>query len=222
MRKILALSLALLMLAGLCACGKKSESSKTSETASSSKAVETTTAKPASPDSADVAPEAKLDGKLNFIVLEDRDPSVLRGVTLTGNRAGGETINARVPATETIRDIFELNEYVGVTLDSDKTTGITLWVFNHADDQKIYETAAFSEELPGFAQVCELKRDTENPENTVWGEFYLNPDDCKAGYYDFVFVSDGKAIATILTRFYNAEELIGKTEAQLEKLMIER
>ena len=54
-----------------------------------------------------------------------------------------------------------------------------------------------------------------------WGSFYLHPEECEPGYYDFVFTYEGKAIATLLTRFYNEDELTVKSDAELEALMHE-
>ena len=54
-----------------------------------------------------------------------------------------------------------------------------------------------------------------------WGDFNLNPEEHKAGYYDFVFTYEGKAIAVLLTYFYNEGELNGKSGAKLEALMHE-
>ena len=59
----------------------------------------------------------------------------------------------------------------------------------------------------------------ENPDKTEWGSFYLNKEECEPGYYDFVFTYEGKAIATLLTRFYNENELTVKSDAELEALI---
>ena len=63
--------------------------------------------------------------------------------------------------------------------------------------------------------------DADNPDEWSWGEFYLHSEECEPGYYDFVFTYDGKAIATLLTRFYGVAELSGKSDEELEKLMHE-
>ena len=41
-------------------------------------------------------------------------------------------------------------------------------------------------------------------------------------YYDFVFIYGNKVFATMLTRFYKPDELHGKPDSELEKLMKER
>ena len=77
--------------------------------------------------------------------------------------------------------------------------------------------------MPNFANYCDLHYpvDEENPDEYPWGSFYLNKEECEPGYYDFVFTYEGKAIATLLTRFYNENELTVKSDAELEALMHE-
>ena len=216
MKKFLALALAVLMLIGLAACGgaNNEQESKPSENGGGdSQPVNTDDgSKPAESDPA----AANLTGKLSFIELDDRDSSVLRGVTLFGNRAGSAEFNEKSVSIENIRCIFELNEYVGAIPDTDAESGMEVYVLQHRDDQAYYETARFSEETPGFAALYRMER----VEGDDWGEFYLNPEDAAPGYYDFVFVYEGKAIATLLTRFYNQGELEGKSDAELEALML--
>ncbi len=77
--------------------------------------------------------------------------------------------------------------------------------------------------MPNFAGYCDLHypEDAGNPDEWYWGSFYLNGEDCEPGYYDFVFTYEGKAIATLLTRFYGEGEISGMTDAELEALMHE-
>ena len=162
---------------------------------------------------------AMVPGKLNFIDLDDRDASVLRGVTVYGNRCGSTEYNYRQASVENVRSVFEINEYVGFIPDTDLTYGIRVWILEHREDQSYYEKAQFSDLMPGFANYCDLHLDTDDPESSYWGEFYLGTDDCEPGYYDFVFVYEGKAIATLLTRFYSEGELENKSDAELDALM---
>ena len=67
MKKNLAIVLAFVLVLGLAACGSSG-----------------TTSQGGNNDEA-----AKLTGKMNIINLDDRDPSVLRGVAIKGNHAGG-------------------------------------------------------------------------------------------------------------------------------------
>ena len=62
--------------------------------------------------------------------------------------------------------------------------------------------------------------DLNKPESKddIWGSFYLNPADVKEGYYDLVFTVDGKAAASVLTRFYKPDELAEKSDTELEQI----
>ena len=71
--------------------------------------------------------------------------------------------------------------------------------------------------MPGLTGECVLTHNTDDPAGS-WGSFYLNPSDCKPGYYDFVFTYEGKAFATMLTRFYGESELESKTDPELDAL----
>ena len=167
---------------------------------------------------------AKLTGKLNLIEMDDRDPSVLRGVRISGLSAGtGDGFNGRDSSLDDVRCVFELNEWVEFYPDIDKEYGLRVWILEHRDDHEFYKTCDFADVMPGFAGYCDLHypADEENPDEWCWGSFYLNPDDHGAGYYDFVFTYDGKAIATLVTRFYNENELSAKSDADLESLMRE-
>ncbi|MBR6321560.1 MAG: hypothetical protein IKR59_01710 [Lachnospiraceae bacterium] len=227
-KKLLCLLLILAMVLSLAACkkqgGNNDGSASGNSTAAPAAKSESTTAdsnktkseKPAG--NGGQTASAMVPGKLNFITLDDRDSSVIRGITVYGNRCGSPEYNAKPTATEGIRCIFELNEYVGFIPDTDATYGIRVWILEHREDQKFYETTKFADQMPGFVQYCDLHFDTDEPDSNYWGEFYLNPEDCKAGYYDFVFVYEGKAVATMLTYFYNQGELEDKSDAELDKL----
>lgn len=168
------------------------------------------------------AKESMLPGKLYFFNLEDRDPSVLRGVKICGNVCGSTEFNvSREKGTDGIRCIFQMNEWVEFYPDTDATYGIKVWILEHREDQGSYETTQFSDLMPGFVQYCDLRypEDVDNPDEWSWGAFYLNSDDCKPGYYDFVFVYEGKAIAKMITYFYADGEIQRKSDADLEKLM---
>ncbi|MBO7399641.1 MAG: hypothetical protein J6U75_00350, partial [Clostridia bacterium] len=151
-------------------------------------------------------------------------PSVLRGVTIKGNCAGtADGFNNRESSLTDVRCIFELNEWIEFYPDTDATYGLRVWILKHRDDQEYYNTCKFSDLMPNFANYCDLHypEDEENPDEWNWGSFYLHEDECEPGYYDFVFTYEGKAIATLLTRFYAANELTVKSDAELEALMHE-
>lgn len=172
----------------------------------------------------DPADGAKLTGKLDLINLDDRDPSVLRGVRINGLSVGtADGFNGREASLTDVRCIFELGEWIEFYPDTDKEFALRVWVLKHRDDQAYYNTCKFSDLMPNFANYCDLHypEDADNPDEWYWGSFYLNQQECEPGYYDFVFTYEGKAIAVLLTRFYAEGELSGKSDAELEALMHE-
>ena len=231
MKRILALALALLLLFSLAACKGNNPGSGTNTPAGG-----TGENQPSGSESGNSNPSqggsnaeaAKLTGKLNLIELDDRDPSVLRGVAIKGNHAGSndgikDGINGKESSLTDVRCIFELNEWIEFYPDIDKEYGLRVWILKHRDDQEYYNKAKFSDLDPNFANFCDLHypEDAENPDEWYWGSFYLNPYECEPGYYDFVFTYEGKAVATLLTRFYAENELTVKSDAELEALMHE-
>ena len=195
------------------------ETKEDTDTKSDEETEEKTEAKTNAP-----AESAKLDGKLHLIDLDDRDPSILRGVNIRGLSVGtAEGFNERKSSLTDVRCIFELNEWIDFYPDTDKDYALRVWILKHRDDQEYYNNCKFSDLMPNFANYCDLHypADEENPDEWYWGDFYLHPEECEPGYYDFVFTYEGKAIATLLTRFYKAGELSDKSDADLEKLMRE-
>lgn len=174
--------------------------------------------------SAQVEKDTMKAGKLYFVNLKDGEKPVLKGLRLFGNRVGNQEketgINYYPYSTEKIRFIFELDEWVEFYPLTENSGGFAVWVFQHKKDQSFYLKNELSDELPGFAQYCEIRKDPEQDDDWHWGSFYLHPEECTPGYYDFVFVSGGKVFATMLTRFYKYEgELSKKSDAELEKIM---
>lgn len=150
-------------------------------------------------------------GKLYFIGDED----ILHGLYLWGNQFEEGDTEKR---TDNLRSIYELGEWVEIYPDAEKKSGIRLWVLEHRDDQSYYETAQFSDMMPGFVTWCDLNEDPDDPDWN-WGSFYINEYDWNPGYYDFVFTYNGKAIARMLTRFYYITDLNGKTLQDLTDMM---
>ncbi len=225
--RIVCLLLAVLMAFTLAACSKGNEEKPSEQPQSQnagSDASQAGNSENASDPAGQAAQPAKLSGKLNLIDLDDRDPSVLRGLRIAGNLAGtADGFNGKDPSLTDVRCIFELNEWIEFYPDTDKEYALRVWVLRHRDDQEYYNTCKFSDLMPNFANYCDLHypADEDNPDEWHWGSFYLNPADCEPGYYDFVFTYEGKAIATLLTRFYAENELTVKSDAELEALMHE-
>lgn len=237
MKKILTVALALLMVTGLTACGNAGNNNSSSQGSSTSanSTVDNSQSGESSESSqsgdssegsqsGDTAPEAaKLTAKLELISLDDRDPSVLRGVSIAGNQVGSTEFNNRKPALEDVRCIFALSEWVEFYPDTDAKSGLRVWVLKHRDDQEYYNTCTFSDLMPGFANYCDLHypEDAEDPATACWGSFYLHHEEQEPGYYDFVFTCEGKAIGVLLTRFYNHDDISDKSDEALEALMHE-
>ncbi len=233
-RRFLSLLLAGVMVFLLAACGKGNESSNPSGTnqtteQSSAQATDNTQDGDNSETSTEqsgnqMVVHAKLTGKLNLIELDDRDASILRGVRIWGESIGTiDDINGKESSLDDVRCIFSLNEWVEFNPDIDQEYGLRVWILEHRDDHEYYKSCKFSDLMPGFVTYCDLHYpvDADNPDEWYWGNFYLNPEEWEAGYYDFVFTYDGKAIATLVTRFYNDGELSGKSGSELEALMHE-
>lgn len=228
MKKLSLILAAALLLLTLAACGNKNDTPAGSTANSGTQPAGTTapagTESPAPGTTGSgqegSAETAMIPGTLKQIVLKEGDAPVVKGLRLAGNRAGtGDTasgFNSKPSGTESIRCIFELNEYVEVYPDTEKTDGLQVWAFAHREDQTSYETLTFSDAAEGFAAVLDLAR--PEAQDDSWGSFYLNPSDLEDGYYDLVFTADGKPAATLLTRFYKEGELENKSDAELEQI----
>lgn len=224
MKKIIALVLVLVIAAGMvscagCAVNPGGKNSGPSADASGNAAG-------SGPDqSGNSNPEkAKLTGKINIIDLDDRDPSILRGIKIFGNQAGTtEWFTKQTKSLDGVRCIFELYEWIEFYPDTDAKYNLRVWVLKHRDDMEYYNSCQFSDLMPNFVSYCDLHypADEENPSEYPWGSFYLSEDEVETGYYDFVFTYEGKAIATLMTRFYKVHELSSKSDAELEALMKE-
>lgn len=179
--------------------------------------VTTTTAKPVSTTTTTNPTEASgLSGKLIPVENGRKDIPVIKGVSLAGNVAGTADYNSKEPSVEDIRCIFELNEWIAPTIDSDTKSGFKLYILEHKDGQNSYDKAVFSEEMQGFVTVIPLDHDAES---NSWGEFYLSPEGVEPGYYDLYFTYDGSPIAKLYTRFYKEDELSGRSDTELRRLV---
>lgn len=228
MKKTVSAVLVLILILGLAACkpagsstdnstpsGSASQASDSQGTADNQSAVNPG----GSSGSAGNAEDAKLSGKLIGIPNDRTDMPVLTGISFSGNRVGSEAFNNKPAATEGIRCIFELNEYFMCTPETDTTYGIRVYILKHRDDQEYYETAQYSDLMPGFVNLYYLDY---NSDDKCWdAEIYLNPDEVDPGYYDFIFTYEKTPFAKLITRFYAEGELENKSDDELEKLMTE-
>lgn len=239
MKKALAILLALSLTAALATCGKQDESSDKSDAATTTTTANqqessgenqttttTTTTETYSPQDSKVSDESSdvgevlgslEPGKLFVFPLKENEEQVLRSVQLKGNQAGTTEFNEKDP-TERVRCIFMLNEWVEIYPDTDAESGLKCWAFRHKDDLAFYLDNTLSEETEGFAQMLDLNKDHDD-ETLPWGSFYLTPEECEAGLYDLVFTYNDKPVGALITKFYNNDELIEKSDEELEELM---
>ena len=241
MKKVLAVLLALSLTAAFAACGKQDESSDKSDAATTTTTAAadqqessgeeqttttTTTAATDSPQDSKVTDESSdvgevlgplEPGKLFVFPLEDGEEQVLRNVRLAGNQAGTADFNEKDPA-ERVRCIFMLDEWVEIYPDTDAESGLKCWAFRHKDDLAFYLDNTLSEESDGFVQVLDLNKDPDD-ETLPWGSFYIFSDENEAGLYDLVFTYNDKPVGALITKFYNNDELMEKSDEELEELM---
>lgn len=157
-------------------------------------------------------------GKLCFVNIEEGEQPVMTALSLFGDRCGSEVFNNKPYAAEGIRSVFELDEWIEFHPQASAGSGIKVMVFRHKEDQGFYRKNALNDETPGYVLECELNKDPDE-ETYHWGSFYLHPEEVDPGYYDFVFIYGDKVFATMLTRFYQRDEISDKSDSDLEQLM---
>jgi len=160
-------------------------------------------------------------GKLYFVNLEEGEQPAMTALGLFGDRCGTEGFNNKPYAAEGIRSVFELNEWIEFHPQASVGSGIKVMVFKHKEDQDFYSEKTLNDETPGYILECDLRKDPEQEETYQWGSFYLHPEEVDPGYYDFVFVFNDKVFATMLTLFFEEDEISDKPDSELERLMSE-
>ena len=157
-------------------------------------------------------------GKLYFVNIEEGEQPVMTALSLYGDRCGSESFNNKPYAADGIRSVFELDEWIEFHPQASAGSGIKVMVFKHKEDQGFYLKNTLDDETPGYILECDLNKDPDE-ETNHWGSFYLHPEETDPGYYDFVFIFNDKVFATMLTRFYQREELFDKSDSDLEQSM---
>ena len=158
-------------------------------------------------------------GKLYFVNLEEGEQPVMTALSLFGDRCGTEAFNIKPYASEGIRSVFELNEWIEFHPQASVGSGIKVMVFKHKADQGFYLEKTLNDETPGYVLEYGLSKDPDAEETHHWGSFYLHPEETDPGYYDFVFVYNDKVFATMLTLFFREDEISDKSDSELERLM---
>lgn len=212
MRKRLVGGLVILtMVLALAACGKKNENNQDGSGQGGSQEAS---------NSQTVTKEVLVPGTLYRLNKEVGEDYPLKGVRIDGNVAGsGDAsggVNGKEPATEKIRSIFELNEYLAFYFDTDVQLDETyVFCFEHRDDTTVYNK--FSQSL--LDQCVASTQLFNEVEGESWGEFYVNKEEHAPGYYDVIFVFENTTIAKMVVKLYAEGELSGKSDADLVKMM---
>ena len=163
--------------------------------------------------------ETMVLGKLYFVNVKEGEKPIMTALSLFGNRCGSESFNHKPYAAEGIRSDFELDEWIEFYPQASAGSGIKVMVFKHQEDQGFYLKSSLNDKTPGYIQELDLNKDPEGDETSLWGSFYLHPEEVEPGYYDFVFIYTNKVFATMLTHFFKPNEIYEKSDSELEKLM---
>lgn len=217
MKKIGSMILAAALVLSLAACGGSGAGNSGSGNGNSGASVNSGTSAASNTQAGNAADTKGSNVMEKGKLYQVGDNEVIKGLRIWGNQAGTAEFNERDAAKDGIRCIFQLNEWAEFYLDSDKGSGITVWVMDHDDDAVYDDKTKFSDEMKGFVLSCDLTDPGDG--ESQWGAFYISPDEHPAGNYDLVFTVNGKAVAKMLTVFYNEMELTEKSDAELEALM---
>ena len=163
--------------------------------------------------------ETMVLGKLYFVNVKEGEKPIMTALSLFGNRCGSESFNHKPYAAEGIRSVFELDEWIEFYPQASAGSGIKVMVFKHQEDQGFYLKSSLNDKTPGYIQELDLNKDPEGDETSLWGSFYLHPEEVEPGYYDFVFIYKNKVFATMPTHFFKPNEIYEKSDSELEKLM---
>ena len=219
MKKILALIISATMLLSLSSCNSsKATSTSAKETTKAAAAGEGAGGNTdATKKNADAGAIVLLPGELYQFDKDADGGPVIKGLTLKGNQYGSAEFNDKAPDVKGIRCIFALNEWVEFHPDTSVNDGLWVYVYKHADDAKVYTDMGFTEEDTKVLATCTLEKPEEA--DYQWGALYLNPDYADPGFYDIVFVKDGKAVAVMEAKFFDESSIQDKSEDELRAMM---
>lgn len=223
MKKLILFALPAAMLLALSACsgGEQSQTAsapgqQTSSAADANSSGNENSSAGNANNSADETQSEMIPGKLYQLGDSDKEP-VVKGVKLDGNRIGNKDgINGREIADDNIRFVFALGEWVYVYPDTEKKSGLSVYVTEHQKDAETI-TDSFLAALSDDTPKAELIAPEED--GWEWGAFYLLQDNFAAGDYDLIFADGLKPVARVLLKFYPESELNEKTDAELEAIM---
>jgi hypothetical protein len=147
--------------------------------------------------------ETMVLGKLYFANVKEGEKPIMTALSLFGNRCGSESFNHKPYAAEGIRSVFELDEWIEFYPQASAGSGIKVMVFKHQEDQGFYLKSSLNDKTPGYIQELDLNKDPEGDETSLWGSFYLHPEEVEPGYYDFVFIYKNKVLPPCSLIFSN-------------------
>ncbi len=204
MKKVFALLVAMTLVLSLAACGK--------DAGSAGDGGDRLTA-------AEKKQDTVIPGVLYQIDQKEGEEPLIRAVSLDGNQAGiddDDSVNGLEPSVDKIRFIFMLQEWISITLDSDKTSGLTAYIIKHQEDPETYIDSFAS--LLDDAPMVELNKPADDDSWGYWGEMYLS-EDYPTGYYDLVFANGLKPVAKVTLKFFGSDELTPKSNDELWDMM---
>ena len=214
MKKILALIISATMLLSLSSCNtaKRTQASANETTKAAAAGEGAGGNTDATTKKTDAGAIVLLPGELYQF-----DKDVIKGITVKGNQLGSAGFNDKDPDVKGIRCIFQLNEWVEFYPDTAVSNGLYVYVYKHADDAKVYTDMGFTEEDTKVLATCTLTKPEEAADQ--WGSLYLNPDYDDPGFYDIVFVKDGKAVAVMEAKFFKEMSIQEKSDDELRAMM---
>ena len=230
MKKVFALLVAMTLVLSLAACGKDAGSAgdggdrltaaeKKQDTADAGKQGTADAGKQETAGKTEAEKEPVIPGVLYQIDQKEGEEPLIRAVSLDGNQAGiddDDSVNGLEPSVDKIRFIFMLQEWISITLDSDKTSGLTAYIIKHQEDPETYIDSFAS--LLDDAPMVELNKPADDDSWGYWGEMYLS-EDYPTGYYDLVFANGLKPVAKVTLKFFGSDELTPKSNDELWNMM---
>ena len=214
MKKIFALILAVMMIMSLVACGGGKTS--TSTTTNSKTSTSTTTSTTSTTKTADKV--IGVPGVLYFINLKDGEQPPFKGIRIDGNQHP-LSLNGWDFSTEKVCFIFNLSEWMWISVDPNVSGDFEVYFVKHADDQAVYDKMSIAT-LQDMAVASTVLSDPNDP-TWSWGDAYIFHEDNEPGYYDAIFTKGSKLIARMVIKMYGVGELGDYSDEKCEELMEE-
>ena len=160
-----------------------------------------------------------IPGVLYQLNLEEGQEPIVRGISLSGNGAGGDKINNREPSVDNIRFVFSINEWIYVVLDTDKTEDLFGFIVAHGNDPVVYNESAFIESLYDSDKPSYSPFWVNENGAVAWDTYVYSTND--PGFFDLVICYEEKPVAMVVLRIYPDQALNDFSDEQLEAFMQE-